>query len=85
MHVDIDYAGLDPYDARQKALADAKDWLGDERYEKLSTLCRGMQFRDFVIAMSFAGIRGFPVKELYREWIDGSLTDAMAREIYDSL
>lgn len=82
-HYDIDYAGMGPYDARQKALKDARDWLGEERWAVLSRdfpKLSGVAFPQFRLMMAFAGIQGFPVVALYREWIDGSLTDAQAAE-----
>ena len=73
-HYNVDYAGLEPYDARMKAIADVRDYVGEERFEILATNFRqlsGISYDEFALMLSFAGIQGFPVKVLYNEWIGG--------------
>lgn len=59
------------------AVNDIKDWLGPERWDKVSAIMRTVvDHNQFAIAASFAGVHGFPVKawyELYHgegSWIE---------------
>lgn len=93
MSVQVDYSGI--ADRRQKddkAIADIQSYLGKKTWEVLlgesEKVQTGNDFQQINIAMSFAGISGFPVHAFgrryclvgYREWMmegeDGIPVDA---------
>lgn len=68
-HYDIDYSGLTPQQAHEKALQDIQDYMGSERYAKLTALLsadKPTSLEHFRITASFAGVQGYPV----RAWHD---------------
>lgn len=64
-HYDVDYTGLDPIEKHNKAIQDIKEYLGESRFEELTTMFRedeAITLREFQIAVSFAGVQGYPTK-----------------------
>jgi len=68
-HYDIDYTNVP--NAEDKAIADTVDWLGgQERFDKVNVELRtaveqGATLAWVQLALSFAGVRGFPAKVWY--------------------
>lgn len=70
MHQIIDYAGLDPIAKHNKAIEDVKEFLGKEKFDKLTKEFREvpqdqMSLDKFTNYVSLAGIQGYPVKAWY--------------------
>lgn len=67
MHYDIDYSGLKGQAKIDKALQDTKDWLGEDKLNKIIEIVKGDMYTlsQFRLALSFAGVKGYPVCALY--------------------
>lgn len=71
MHYDICYSHLDhdPIAKHNKAIQDIKDYLGEDRFNKLTQCVQNepeqYTFDQFRLAVSFAGIQGYPVRAWY--------------------
>ena len=67
-HYTINYEGRTPIDKHNSAIQDIKDWLGEERFDKLVKAIKAdpqYSFEQFQLIVSFAGVQGYPVKALY--------------------
>lgn len=68
-HYDISYEGLDPIAKHNKAIQDIKDYLGNDRFDIVTESAKNMDppmtLNEFTVAMSFAGVQGYPVKAWY--------------------
>lgn len=82
-HYDVDYSKLQEPEKSNKALADIKDYVGEERFNKITEALRaelrgGTQeprsWDQFKLVMSFAGIQGFPCQPMY-VWVYGEKPD----------
>ena len=85
-HYIINYAGLSEQEAHDKAIADIKDWLGEDRYLKITEGCKTavdidgnpsvLTWRQWRYAMFLSGIEGYPLKVWYKEiWPNGDTSD----------
>ena len=63
----INYEGLDPVAKHNQAIADTQEYLGPERFEKLTALFKEQPYTldQFQMAASFAGVQGYPAKAWY--------------------
>ena len=63
-HYTVNYEGLDDVAKHNKAIADTKDYLGEDRLDKLTGLFREQPYTldQFCLAASFAGVQGYPAK-----------------------
>lgn len=71
-HYNVDYSSLSGTRKRWKALLDTRDYTGRERYAKLRDIMRTNPEPNldyWHMALSFAGIQGYPVKALYESYI----------------
>jgi len=69
MSYTVDYNVLQEPQKSQKALSDAKAWLGVKQKRALKQYVKeGCTEDDFHAACSFAGISGFPVQVLYKHY-----------------
>lgn len=78
MHYEIDYAELSPAEKQEKAIADTKDFLGAERFDKLTgefKLYGYIEFEKFAFLCSITGVQGFPVKAWYKHIYDKDVPD----------
>ena len=76
-HYTISYKDMPETEAHQKALADIKDWLGEDRFLKITKGCREavdpdgnpeiLTFPQWRMAMFLSGIEGYPLKAWYKE------------------
>ena len=70
MHTTIDYGKLEGKAKEDKAIADIVNWLGKERYEKLTAEFKKEPKQPtldgFHLMCSIAGISGYPVTVWYR-------------------
>ena len=70
MHYEVNYDKLAPADRDAAAIADIRDWLGQERDDRLCETFAAqeqpMSQEDFAVVCSFAGIQGLPVQAWYR-------------------
>lgn len=69
-HYDVDYSALTPQEKFNKAIADIKDYMGEERYAKVVSLFKlhpPIALEVFHLQMSFAGVQGYPVVAMYDE------------------
>lgn len=64
MHYTVNYEGLDPIAKHNKAIADIKEYLGEDRFETLTEQFknRSPSFEQFELMVSFAGVQGYPAK-----------------------
>lgn len=65
MHYEVKYEGEA---ARERALQDCRNWLGDERWNLLNAQFAQMEpltREQFGLMCSFAGIQGYPVTVWY--------------------
>ena len=81
MHYEINYrAHADVAAADAAAIADIKDWMGAEQFERVDTVYRQMaepvSIDLFYLQMSFAGIQGYPVEAWYRSLWPGRAVSA---------
>ena len=71
-HYTIDYGEGGPtFDKDERALADIIDYIGQERFDKvqeelIAYLVQGATEQHFRLALSFAGVRGYPVGAWFR-------------------
>ena len=74
MHVIEDYSGLSVEQQRQRALADLRDFFGEERFEEVSKSFPKpkMSYALFDKWACFAGVQGLPVRFWY-EYVYGIL------------
>lgn len=69
-HYTINYNGLSPQARHDKAIADIIEYMGAERYAKLTLMFSErspMTMSHFEFACSFAGVQGWPVRAWYSE------------------
>lgn len=66
-HYDIDYSGLTEEQKYTKALQDCKVYLGAKIYKQLLPCLVGHTLDSARIALSFAGIQGYPAKAMWQE------------------
>lgn len=83
MHYEISYGKhADVAAADAAAIADIRDWLEQERYDRLcetfAALEQPMSQEDFAVVCSFAGIQGYPVEAWYRSLWPGRAVFAAA-------
>ena len=74
MKTKIDYSGMTPEEKQKRAVADVKEFLGDERYDQLVTIFQTsakVDLVEFHIMLSFAGIEGYPVEAFYNFVYEG--------------
>lgn len=65
-HYNINYTSLSPLDKFNKAIADCIDYLGQEKFEELcDKVPKTMTLDIFRMALSFAGIQGYPAKAMW--------------------
>lgn len=71
-HYNIDYSGMSDIDKHNKAIMDIKDWMGDERFNKLTEAFRNEykgkdqpSLEKAELMMSFCGVQGYPCKAWY--------------------
>lgn len=70
-HYTIDYSELEgnPIAKHNKAIADIKDYIGEESFDSLTEAFRSQDVQPslekFQVIVSFAGIAGYPVKAWY--------------------
>ena len=74
MHYDIDYSAIENADEkRAKAVADFAEYAGENAYNKIVEYVKDREESDpisldeFKIAVSFAGVTGYPVIALYEQ------------------
>jgi len=65
-HYDISYPNLAPDAKLAQAIQDIKDYIGDDRYNKLTDLIHQsyqlpLSIGEFRMALSMSGIQGYPV------------------------
>lgn len=70
MHTDIKYDQMDPIAKHNKAIADIKDFLGEDKFGQITKTFREvpqdqMPLDKFTNYASLAGIQGYPVKAWY--------------------
>jgi hypothetical protein len=73
MGYEIDYAGMEPAAAADKAVKDVKHWLGVKRFNKIVKILQGnegVMSRGFArFALSMVGVQGFPAEAMIdRYW-----------------
>lgn len=69
-HYDIDYSKLPEPEKHNKAIQDIKDWMGVERFDKITELFKqnyptGPGIDQFNLMCAFVGVSGYPVKAWY--------------------
>lgn len=72
MHYTKDYTNVP--DAEAKAIQDTIDYLGQERFDRISVelkkaISDGATFPWVELAVSFAGVRDFPVRAWYNSLV----------------
>lgn len=70
MHTTVDYTSMKTEDEKEaKALADCKEWFGEERYEKIVQTFKAEKtvptFQKFSFLLCMGGVEGYPVRVLY--------------------
>ncbi len=87
-HYDVDYSLLEGDAKREKALADLKEFWGEERYERFLNKCRAITedlptIFGFRLLLSFGGVEGYPVLALHEHlWPDRQ--DLRDKELVDA-
>lgn len=76
-HYTVDYDGLTPQQAYDKALSDINDYRGEGWWQKTKQEFRneypaGLGLQPFRLVMSFAGIQGFPAYVFWQECFPAS-------------
>ena len=69
-HYDVDYAGLQPQAAHEKAIQDIKDYLGDHKYAEVTALAKKhspMTTEQWAYNLLLSGIQGYPVRAWHDE------------------
>lgn len=69
-HYDIDYSDMTPQTKHLKAIADIKDYMGEDRYHKITQAIRAdgpMSVDKLRIIVSLAGVQGYPVRAWHDE------------------
>ena len=64
MHYEVNYGELSPAERQEKAIADLKEFLGEERFEKLTGEFRAygkLDLEQFAFFCSITGVSGYPV------------------------
>lgn len=63
-HYTISYEGLDPIEKHNKAIADIKEYVGEDRFKDLTARFKEMSpsLEQFELMVSFAGVQGYPAK-----------------------
>jgi hypothetical protein len=65
MHYEVNYAELSPAEKQEKAIADIKDFIGENRFHKLTEDFRTygkINIEQFGFLCSITGISGYPVE-----------------------
>lgn len=79
MHYDISYENLPREEADAKALADIVEYLGQKKFDEITTWLSKAPFTTVNFVLSFLGIQGYPFHAYcrkyhlaaYREWMAG--------------
>jgi hypothetical protein len=85
----IKYSGQDTAEDRKQALEDTRDWLGDERFEKITADLK-QEYPDlgpgqFTLMVSIAGVSGYPVLVWFEHiYGDGAWQERSARAEEDT-
>lgn len=68
-HYTTNYEGLSEIEKHNKAIEDIKDYMGAEKFEELTKRVKveypNWTLEQFRMAVSFAGVQGYPVKAWY--------------------
>ena len=75
----VNYEGLSPAEKQEKAIADTKDFLGVERFDKLSDEFKRygyIEFEKFAFLCSITGVQGYPAKAWYKHIYGEDVPDA---------
>ena len=80
-HYDINYANLAPDAKRAQAIQDIKDYLGEDRYNKLTDLIHQeyqlpLSLDEFRMELFMSGIQGYPVVAWHEVLWPGRVGDA---------
>jgi hypothetical protein len=68
MKYTINYTGLNDRDKFAQAILDVQDYLGEARFNQLVALFKAqpqLTLEEFKLALSFAGITGYPAEALF--------------------
>lgn len=67
-HYDISYKDLPEAQAHTKAIQDIKEYLGDDRFDKITKEFQKkiLSFDNFAMYASITGVQGFPVQAWYK-------------------
>ena len=68
-HYNVNYSHLEEPNRSDKAIADLVEWLGEDRFTKLTEDFRKLKPMDheqFAMWLSIAGVQGFPVIAYWR-------------------
>lgn len=74
MGYEINYAGMEPAAAADKAVKDVKQWLGVKQFNKVVKILQGKEDGTLprswaYMALEFSGVRGFPAEVMIdRYW-----------------
>jgi hypothetical protein len=64
-HYTMNYSTLTPQEKYNKAIEDSKEWLGPRFDAVLKCISGFTEYEAAELALSFAGIQGYPCKALY--------------------
>lgn len=68
-HYTINYEGLSEIEKHNKAIQDIKDYLGEAKFDEVTAIVKNSpkpyNLEQFLLAVSFAGIQGYPAKAWY--------------------
>ncbi len=68
----INYAGMEPAAAADKAVKDAKQWLGGGRFNKIVKILQGnegvMSRDDVHYVLNMIGVQGFPAEVMIERY-----------------
>lgn len=80
----IEYSGQDTAEDREKALEDTRDWLGAERFEKITAELKreypNLGPGQFSLMVSIAGVSGYPVRVWFDHIYGDGAWESRARE-----
>lgn len=70
MHYSVDYSSFTDEVAKHNcAIQDIKEYLGEERFKNITQIAKDQPepftLEQFTLAVSFAGVQGYPVKAWY--------------------
>lgn len=66
--VTVSYAGMEPKERDEKAVADVKDYLGAETFDRLVrvlSITEPPKFKSFEFELMIVGIEGVPARAFY--------------------